>query len=85
MPSNCALAPAVKVFETLAIGNAVPGAAHAYPWMIRHGYSGCGVCHVDPSGAGLLTDYGRAQSELLMATRWSEGHDSTMARIALPR
>ncbi len=50
---------------------AVPGAAHAYPWMIRHGYSGCGVCHVDPSGAGLLTDYGRAQSELLMATRWS--------------
>jgi len=39
--------------------------------MIRHGYSGCGVCHVDPSGAGLLTDYGRAQSDLLMATRWS--------------
>lgn len=49
----------------------VPGAAHAYPWMIRHGYSGCGVCHLDPSGSGLLTDYGRAQSELLMATRWS--------------
>jgi hypothetical protein len=48
-----------------------PGAAQAYPWMIRHGYSGCGVCHVDPSGAGLLTDYGRAQSDLLMATRWS--------------
>jgi hypothetical protein len=48
-----------------------PGAAEAYPWMIRHGYSGCGVCHIDPSGAGLLTDYGRAQSDLLMATRWS--------------
>jgi hypothetical protein len=39
--------------------------------MIRHGYSGCGVCHVDPSGSGLLTDYGRAQFELLMSTRWS--------------
>ncbi len=50
---------------------AVPGAAHAYPWMIRHGYSGCGVCHLDPSGGGQLTDYGRAQSDLLMATRWS--------------
>ncbi|HET9158084.1 MAG TPA: hypothetical protein VFN91_15535 [Myxococcaceae bacterium] len=49
----------------------VPGAARAYPWMIRHGYSGCGVCHIDPSGGGLLTDYGRAQSDLLMATRWS--------------
>jgi hypothetical protein len=49
----------------------IPDAARAYPWMIRHGYSGCGVCHIDPSGAGLLTDYGRAQSDLLMATRWT--------------
>jgi hypothetical protein len=49
----------------------LPGAARAYPWMIRHGYSGCGVCHVDPSGSGLLTSYGRAQSDLLLATRWS--------------
>ena len=49
----------------------IPGAARAYSWMIRHGYSGCGVCHIDPSGGGLLTDYGRAQSDLLMATRWS--------------
>jgi hypothetical protein len=47
-----------------------PGAAWAYPWMVRHGYSGCGVCHVDPSGAGLLTEYGRAQSELLLATQF---------------
>ncbi len=58
--------PLVLLIAALAL----PGAARAYPWMIRHGYSGCGVCHVDPSGAGLLTDYGRAQSELLMATRW---------------
>ena len=49
----------------------LPDAAQAYPWMIRHGYSGCGVCHLDPSGGGLLTDYGRAQSDLLMATRWT--------------
>jgi hypothetical protein len=44
----------------------VPASAEAYPWMIRHDYTGCAVCHVDPSGAGLLTDYGRAQSVLLM-------------------
>ena len=49
----------------------LPGSARAYPWMIRHGYSGCGVCHMDPSGSGLLTSYGRAQSDLLLATRWS--------------
>ena len=43
-----------------------PASAHAYPWMIRHDYTGCATCHADPSGAGLLTDYGRAQNVLLM-------------------
>jgi hypothetical protein len=47
-----------------------PGEAQAYPWMIRHGYANCAACHVDPSGAGLLTQYGRAQSELLLATQY---------------
>lgn len=41
--------------------------AQAYPWMIRHGYTGCMPCHTDPSGgAGALTEYGRAQSDLLL-------------------
>jgi hypothetical protein len=44
--------------------------AHAYQWMIRHGYSGCPVCHADPSGGETLTAYGRAQSDLLLRTRW---------------
>jgi hypothetical protein len=44
--------------------------ALAYPWMIRHGYTGCNTCHADPSGGGLLTPYGRAQGELLLRTRY---------------
>jgi hypothetical protein len=45
--------------------------ARAYPWMIRHGYNGCVPCHTDPSGgAGALTEYGRAQGELLMGMRY---------------
>jgi hypothetical protein len=44
--------------------------ASAYPWMIRHQYTGCTPCHADPSGAGLLTEYGRAQSDLLLRTRY---------------
>src|SRR5689334_12754978 len=40
--------------------------AHAYPFMIRHGYTSCGECHVDPSGAGALTEYGRGQAEVLL-------------------
>ncbi|MCL2448404.1 MAG: hypothetical protein FWD17_05605 [Polyangiaceae bacterium] len=50
--------------------------AHAYPWMIRHGYSGCVPCHTDPSGgAGALTEYGRAQGELLMGMRYGNTSD----------
>lgn len=44
--------------------------AHAYAWMIRHGYTGCPVCHADPSGGETLTAYGRAQSDLLLRMRW---------------
>lgn len=40
--------------------------AHAYTWMIRHGYTACGTCHADPSGGELLTTYGRAQGDLLL-------------------
>jgi hypothetical protein len=46
--------------------------AEAYPWMIRHGYAGCPMCHADPSGGGLLTEYGRAQGELLLRTQYSK-------------
>ncbi len=43
-------------------------AASAFPFMVRHNYASCAVCHVDPSGAGQLTAYGRAQSDVLL--RW---------------
>jgi hypothetical protein len=44
--------------------------ANAYPWMIRHEYTGCGMCHLDPSGGGVLTEYGRAQSDLFLRTQY---------------
>jgi hypothetical protein len=48
--------------------------ASAYPWMIRHKYTGCMPCHTDPSGgAGALTEYGRAQSDLLLRMRYGHG------------
>src|ERR1035438_4303933 len=51
--------------------------ARAYPWMIRHGYTGCTPCHTDPSGgAGVLTEYGRAQSDLLLRMRYGQGSES---------
>lgn len=54
------------------LGLLAPASARAYPWMIRHGYSSCAACHTDPSGNGLLTPYGRAQSELLLAATYGK-------------
>lgn len=44
--------------------------ASAYPWMIHHGYTSCAQCHADPSGGGVLTEYGRAQGEILLRTHY---------------
>ena len=55
----------------IILGHSSP--AWAYSWMIRHGYTGCVTCHADPSGSGLLTAYGRAQSDLLLRTRYASG------------
>ncbi len=42
--------------------------ASAFPWMVKHGYQSCAACHVDPSGGGQLSLYGRAQADTLL--RW---------------
>lgn len=61
------------------IGLLAPLSAEAYPWMIRHGYNACASCHVDPSGGGMLSPYGRAQAELLVATKYGEGAEGEVS------
>jgi hypothetical protein len=51
--------------------------AHAYTWMIKHGYSSCGACHSDPSGGELLTVYGRAMSEAFLSSKWGGDSESS--------
>lgn len=59
------------------------GSAQAYAWMIRHDYAGCNMCHADPSGGGLLTGYGRAQSEVLLRTHyWGEKANDEPGKIS---
>lgn len=50
---------------------------YAYPWMIKHDYTGCATCHTDPSGGFLLTEYGRAQTQTLLSSfgRVAEGEE----------
>jgi len=44
--------------------------AHAYNWMLQHGYTACSTCHADPSGGELLTQYGRVTGDLLLRTHY---------------
>jgi hypothetical protein len=57
----------------MALGSA--RRAQAYTWMIRDGHGSCVSCHVDPSGAGLLTAYGRDEGADLLPMRWSPSQD----------
>lgn len=69
------LAAAARLAVACAFALAVflgVGKASAYPWMIRHAYTGCAMCHADPSGGGVLTEYGRAQGDLLLRTQFKK-------------
>jgi len=38
--------------------------------MIRHDYPACAQCHLDPSGGGPLSAYGRGMGEVILKTRY---------------
>jgi hypothetical protein len=62
-----------------------PSRAHAYTWMIKHGYSGCPTCHADPSGGELLTSYGRVQSDELLRMKYGKSEGSSHKELKAPR
>lgn len=64
----CALGAALLSFS---------GKAHAYPWMIRHGFDKCASCHEDPMGGETLTGFGRVISDTTLSTRYDGTHDPT--------
>jgi hypothetical protein len=66
----------------MALG--VSGTAHAYPFMIRHGYTQCATCHTDPSGGTFLNEYGRAQSELLLSSTYGGGDEASDSASSEP-
>lgn len=69
------LARALLSIAVLALALAWSGRAEAFHWMIRHDYTGCNTCHADPSGAGLLTAYGRGLAETVVRTRFGKHQD----------
>jgi hypothetical protein len=67
----------IACLAALVVATAWTRPCAAYPWMIRHEYTGCAVCHTDPSGGFLTTEYGRAQTQTLLSTfgRGPEGNE----------
>ena len=53
----------------------VPKIAKAFPQMIRHGYTSCTTCHVNPRGGEVMTDYGRALSGAVLSKWAYEGEE----------
>lgn len=67
---------------TLLVGLLAPS-AFAFPWMVKHHYGACGSCHVDPSGGGQTTAYGRAQADVLV--RWKAQRPPPGEEAEVPR
>lgn len=58
----------MRLVRWFLLATVVAAPAWAFPWMVKNSYGSCATCHVDPSGAGQLTPYGRAQFDVLV--RW---------------
>lgn len=52
--------------------------AVAFPELVRHNYANCTACHVNPSGGGVLTQYGRGLSSAVLST-WGEEKEGMFA------
>lgn len=82
MTGRTGLLAAALSFAAVSVA---PETASAFPWMVKHGYNTCGQCHSDPSGAGVLTAYGRAQAEITVRTPWGKrGDEWEPGRAAQP-
>lgn len=53
-----------------------PQLSHAFPEMIRAGYTNCTSCHISPDGGGVLNPYGRQSSASVLSTWGSENEAS---------
>ncbi len=69
---TAALVAALSVLACLMLASRP---AFAFPWMIREGYTGCNTCHADPSGAGILTQYGRGMEEVILRMPYKKDAD----------
>jgi hypothetical protein len=68
---------------TLFASNLFGSRANAYPWLIKNGHAGCVQCHMDPSGAGLLTAYGREQGDEELTMQYGRAPGTELPKAGL--
>lgn len=55
----------------------LPNLLLAFPENIRMGYASCAMCHINPTGGGLVTEYGKqASSEFLSTWHFAQAQTS---------
>ena len=81
MRVNTALRTVAFLLVLLGV-SLTPSKAHAYAWMIRHGFAECGGCHVDPMGGETLTGMGRVTGQTLLSSQYG-GQTPTDAAMFL--
>lgn len=53
-------------FACLLLG-ILPDSAWGYPENVRHGYTNCASCHINPNGQGQLNEYGRQLAKAMQS------------------
>ncbi|HEX4338660.1 MAG TPA: hypothetical protein VH062_22295 [Polyangiaceae bacterium] len=71
----------VLVLATALLLFSFASTSHAYPWMIRHGFTKCENCHTDPMGGETLTAFGRVMSQEMLSTKWGNGAPSSASEL----
>lgn len=52
--------------------------------MVRNGYNNCTVCHVSPTGGGILTEYGRELSREILSHISKENEEKFLYNLVRP-
>lgn len=56
--------------------------ASAFPGAIRKNYPSCVACHVNPTGGGVLTAYGREAGDQFLPAWYAEGESQSLYGLA---
>ena len=81
LPLASLLFRGVALLATVLVVSAWSSDAHAYAWMIKHGFAKCNSCHTDPSGGETLTHMGRVSSETLLSGPFGDGTPSDNSKL----